>query len=113
VNKGVFGQWPGLKTDVLDEGQDVPVVNDYRQVLGEVLNRRLKDPYLPVIFPRGPEYSPLGVVQGEDLPIITPTPEVPALRPGFAVAAVGLGVGAAMAWRGRRMSNREPTGSVG
>lgn len=33
------GAWPGLKTEQLDEGVDLAVANDYRQVLSEVLDR--------------------------------------------------------------------------
>jgi uncharacterized protein (DUF1501 family) len=101
VNKGVFGQWNGLSQEALDEGKDVPVLNDYRQVLGEILVRRLKTPDLPAVFPRGPAYQPLGVVQGVD------PPSVPAVKPGLAVAGVALGLGATLAWRDRRMSATE------
>ena len=104
VNKGVFGQWPGLQNDVLSEGEDVPVVNEYRQVLGEVLVRRLKNPNLPHIFPGGPAYNPLGVVKGSDLPIGSP---VPSVRPVATVAGVALGIGAAMAWREGRIHPKE------
>lgn len=104
VNKGVFGQWPGLHPDVLDEGQDVPVVNEYRQVLGEVVMRRLQNPNLPHIFPGGPAYNPLGVVKGTDLPVGSP---VPSARPVATVAGVALGLGAALAWRDGRLNPRE------
>jgi uncharacterized protein (DUF1501 family) len=33
----VLGAWPGLKSEQLDEGVDLAVANDYRQVLSEVL----------------------------------------------------------------------------
>jgi uncharacterized protein (DUF1501 family) len=32
-----YGRWPGLHSDKLDEGVDLAVATDYRQVLGEVL----------------------------------------------------------------------------
>lgn len=34
----ILGTWPGLKTEQLDEGVDLAVTTDYRQVLSEVLN---------------------------------------------------------------------------
>jgi len=33
----IYGRWPGLKAEQLDEGVDLAVVNDYRQVLTEVI----------------------------------------------------------------------------
>jgi len=33
----IYGRWPGLKADQLEEGVDLAVVNDYRQSLTEVL----------------------------------------------------------------------------
>ena len=41
VNGGqVFGDWPGLNTAALSDGQDLAVTTDYRQVLAELLTRR-------------------------------------------------------------------------
>jgi len=40
VKGGVKGVWPGLTPDVLDHG-DVPGANDYRDLLSEVVGRRL------------------------------------------------------------------------
>ena len=37
---GVHGDWAGLGADVLDRG-DVPVLTDYRRVLGEIIDRRV------------------------------------------------------------------------
>lgn len=51
---GVHGQWPGLTADVLDNG-DVPVATDFRDILAEVLVRRLANPSLDAVFPG---YSP-------------------------------------------------------
>ena len=34
------GAWPGLKSEQLDEGVDLAVANDYRAVLGEILDRQ-------------------------------------------------------------------------
>ena len=39
-----YGKWPGLKSELLDEGVDLAVTTDYRQVLSEVLNYRNGNP---------------------------------------------------------------------
>jgi uncharacterized protein (DUF1501 family) len=70
VNGGIHGTWPGLANGQLFEGADLAVTTDYRRVLSEVLIRRLGNPYLGEIFPGYLNYSPLGVVQGIDLPPI-------------------------------------------
>lgn len=50
VRPGVHGQWVGLEEAALDRG-DVPVVNDYRGVLGEILSRRVGGTDLATVFP--------------------------------------------------------------
>lgn len=47
---GVHGSWPGLAADVLDNG-DVPVATDFRDVLAEIVERRLANPSLDTVFP--------------------------------------------------------------
>lgn len=59
VRAGVHGDWAGLDEDVLDRG-DVPVVNDYRSVLGDVLTRRVGGTDLAAVFP-GHEHRTLGI----------------------------------------------------
>jgi hypothetical protein len=70
VNGGVHGTWPGLSNDQLFEGADLEVTTDYRRVLSEILIRRLGNNHLMDVFPGYTDYSPLGVVQGVDLPPI-------------------------------------------
>jgi uncharacterized protein (DUF1501 family) len=53
--QGVHVDWPGLDTQYLSGGEDVPVTTDYRDVLGEILVRRLGDPYIDRVFP---DYAP-------------------------------------------------------
>lgn len=68
VNGGrMFGRWPGLANNALDGG-DLAVTTDYRQVLAEIVVRRLRNPQLSTVFPGLGTYQPLGVVQGSDLP---------------------------------------------
>lgn len=83
VNGGqVYGQWPGLHTEQLYDRRDLHITTDYRQVLSEILIRRLQNPKLGLIFPSYTSYQPLGIVQGADLtpdytaaaPVPTPTP---------------------------------------
>jgi len=68
ANGGLHGTWPGLAPDQRVDGTDLAVTTDYRQVLSEVLIRRMCNPNLGAIFPGYSGYSPLGIVQGADLP---------------------------------------------
>jgi uncharacterized protein (DUF1501 family) len=47
----MHGRWPGLQNDVLDAGADLAITTDYRDVLGEILNRRKGVEDLAAIFP--------------------------------------------------------------
>jgi uncharacterized protein (DUF1501 family) len=47
----VYGQWPGLDNDQLNEGRDLALTTDYRQVLGEVVNKALGAGNLDLVFP--------------------------------------------------------------
>ena len=67
VNGGLYGQWPGLGPEQLFDNADLQVTTDFRRVLSEILIRRLGNPRLGQIFPGYSNYTPLGVVQGDDL----------------------------------------------
>jgi len=70
VNGGrVISNWPGLQNDQLYDRADLAVTIDYRQVLGEIVVRRLGNARLDAVFPGYKEYRPLGVVSGPDLPL--------------------------------------------
>ena len=76
VNGGtVYGDWPGLGPGDLSDGQDLRVTTDYRQVLAELLVRRLGS------------VDPVGVLggwsPGPDLGLFRPA-GVPAAEPGRA-----------------------------
>jgi uncharacterized protein (DUF1501 family) len=43
--------WPGLAEDALDEGRDLPVTTDFRDVFAEVLSRHMGIANLAPIFP--------------------------------------------------------------
>jgi uncharacterized protein (DUF1501 family) len=47
----VIGPWPGLKPELLEGPGDLPVWNNYRDVLAPVLRRHGAPPDLPGIFP--------------------------------------------------------------
>lgn len=65
VNGGkVYGQWPGLAPENLYEGIDLNITTDYRDVLGEVVEKRLKNPALGDVFPTYADWKNLGIVQG-------------------------------------------------
>lgn len=47
----VYGRWPGLNDEQLNEGRDLTVTTDFRQVLGEVVSRTLGAENLELVFP--------------------------------------------------------------
>lgn len=52
INGGrMYGQWPGLATEQLDNQVDLAITTDYRTVLGEVLARRAGCPDATAVFP--------------------------------------------------------------
>jgi len=58
VNGGqVFGAWPGLHNDQLYDHADLAITTDYRQVLSELLARRLGNTDIATVFPG---YNPSG-----------------------------------------------------
>lgn len=56
----VYGRWPGLASETLVGPGDLAVTTDYRDVLGELVGRRLGNPRLDTIFP-GYAVTPLGI----------------------------------------------------
>jgi uncharacterized protein (DUF1501 family) len=47
----VLANWPGLDRAVLEDGQDLRVTIDYRDLLSEIVKRRLNNTNLDLIFP--------------------------------------------------------------
>ncbi|MGO9436140.1 MAG: DUF1501 domain-containing protein [Terracidiphilus sp.] len=47
----VYGKWPGLDNEQLNEGRDLALTTDYRDVLGEVVSRSLGASNLEMVFP--------------------------------------------------------------
>lgn len=57
LGKGITGgrvlvnSWPGLARENLDTGQDLKVTIDYRDVLAEIVSKRLANDNVPFVFP--------------------------------------------------------------
>jgi uncharacterized protein (DUF1501 family) len=52
VNGGkVYGRWPGLANEQLNEGRDLAVTTDFRQVLGEAVSKTIGARNLDAVFP--------------------------------------------------------------
>src|SRR5580698_9306070 len=47
----VYGKWPGLADEQLNEGRDLAITTDYRQVLGEVVSKTIGATNLETTFP--------------------------------------------------------------
>ncbi len=47
----VMSQWPGLSAQQLYQGQDLQVTIDYRDILSEIVTRRLGNTRLDLVFP--------------------------------------------------------------
>lgn len=61
VNGGqVYGDWPGLHNDQLYDHADLAITTDYRQVLSELLSRRLGNGDIGTVFPG---YTPSGELE--------------------------------------------------
>jgi uncharacterized protein (DUF1501 family) len=48
----VYGKWPGLSNEQLNEGRDLKVTTDFRNVLGEAAYKTLGSRRLDVVFPQ-------------------------------------------------------------
>ena len=53
----VLGEWPGLEPEQLVDRQDLEVTTDYRDVLWEILDKRLQSPSARQVFTDG-KYQP-------------------------------------------------------
>ncbi|MDB6137908.1 MAG: hypothetical protein JWO94_980 [Verrucomicrobiaceae bacterium] len=57
-----LGSWPGLANDQLDEHTDLAITTDYRQVIAEVLQSRMRGADVAKVFPGYAMGTALGVV---------------------------------------------------
>jgi uncharacterized protein (DUF1501 family) len=68
MGKGIAGgrvltkNWPGLARENLEAGQDLKVTVDYRDILSEIVQNRLGNPNLDLVFPSWTP-TPLGVTR--------------------------------------------------
>lgn len=62
INGGIHTEWPTLKAEALDDG-DLQVTTDYRDLLAELLIKRINNPAIDQIFPN---YRPTlrGITKG-------------------------------------------------
>jgi uncharacterized protein (DUF1501 family) len=47
----VYGRWPGLANEQLNQGRDLALTTDYRQVFGEIVTQTLGAENLDLVFP--------------------------------------------------------------
>jgi uncharacterized protein (DUF1501 family) len=47
----VYGRWPGLNNEQLNEGRDLAVTTDFRNVLGEAVAKSIGARNLDTVFP--------------------------------------------------------------
>jgi len=47
----VYGRWPGLANEQLNEGRDLALTTDFRQVLGELVTQTLSANNMELVFP--------------------------------------------------------------
>jgi len=57
----VFGKWPGLAPEQLNEGRDLALTTDFRSVFGEIARKHLGASDVSKIFP-GFAPSDLGLI---------------------------------------------------
>ena len=58
----VYGKWPGLANEQLNEGRDLTVTTDFRRVLGEAAYKTLGSRNLDMVFP-GAQVKPESVFE--------------------------------------------------
>ena len=65
INGGqVYGRWPGLTSEQLYGPGDLDITTDFRDVLGEIVEKRLQNPDLDEIFPDYNQWQKLGIAKG-------------------------------------------------
>ena len=62
VNGGnIYGKWPGLANDQLNKKVDLEITTDYRTVLAELMQKRMKQNDVSSIFPKFNYKKSLGI----------------------------------------------------
>jgi uncharacterized protein (DUF1501 family) len=68
----VYARWPGLAEDQLDRG-DLAGTTEYRDVLGEILSKRLGNGRIAEVFPNH-NFNFVGLAEARDTTVPTPVP---------------------------------------
>ena len=64
VNGGhMYGKWPGLSNEQLDNQVDLAVTTDYRTVLAEIAQNQLPQVNIGKVFPGFTSYQPLNIMR--------------------------------------------------
>ena len=64
VNGGkVYGDWPGISKDKLDGPGDLAITTDFRDVLGEIVQKRMLNDKLSEVFPNYSKFKMRDVLQ--------------------------------------------------
>lgn len=64
VNGGnMYGKWPGLSNEELDNGVDLAVTTDYRNILSEILIKRKLVNDINQIFPKYTGFKDMGIIR--------------------------------------------------
>jgi len=77
LGKKVYGRWPGLADNQLNRG-DLDRTTEYRDILGEILQKRAGNDSLTEVFP-GHAFNFLGLAKKDDATV--PTPVEPTATP--------------------------------
>ena len=77
IGRKVYGEWPGLSKDNLYGPGDLAITTDFRDVLGEIVQKRLNNPNLAAVFPGYSTFKFRGLAQGDNAPVQPPTIELP------------------------------------
>ncbi|HVW10375.1 MAG TPA: DUF1501 domain-containing protein [Bryobacteraceae bacterium] len=59
----IFGEWPGLEREQLNEGRDLKVTTDFRTVLTELITAQMGQKDLARVFPGFTPAAPLGLLR--------------------------------------------------
>jgi uncharacterized protein (DUF1501 family) len=60
----MYGRWPGLANEQLDNQVDLAVTTDYRTVLAEIAQSQLQGVHVESLFPGFKSYAPIGILRG-------------------------------------------------
>ncbi len=80
--KKVYGEWPGLSKDDLYGPGDLAITTDFRDVLGEIVQKRLGNTNLAAVFPNYNAFKFRGLAQDNN-PAPAPAPEQPYIELPF------------------------------